>query len=333
MGEHYNHFTLEERCRLRGLLEQGLGPAAIARRLGRHRATINREIARNRCVVGGYRPESADNFAWARKLRGSRIGRSIPLRTYVADRLAMGWSPEQIVGRMELEGAEHRISVESIYRYVWSLEGRKAGLPRLLRQRKRKRGRGRRRGTRLPIPDRVPIHERPEEANLRSEIGHWEGDVMHFRKGGQALLTLEDRASRLTLGRRLLSMDADGCARAIIAELEPLPPPARRTLTCDNGGEFAAHGRVSAWTEVAAYFCDPGCPGQRGSIENTHGCLRVSLPRRTNLAEISDAELAKRIHNHNTKPRKCLGWRTPLEAFARGLAAELRRGFPVALGT
>jgi IS30 family transposase len=310
----------------------GLGVAEIARRLGRHRATIYREIERNRCIVGGYRPESADNRAWARKLRGSRIARSILLRQHVEDRLAMGWSPEQIVGRMELEGSEHRISVESIYRHVWSLEGRKAGLPRLLRQRKRKRGRGRRRGTRVPIPDRVPIHDRPENANLRSEIGHWEGDVMHFRKGADALLTLEDRCSRLTLARRLRGMDADGCARAIIAELKPLPPPARRSLTCDNGGEFADHARVTAWTEVAAYFCDPGCPGQRGSIENTHGRLRKPLPRRTQLAEIPDAEIARLVHNLNTTPRKCLGWRTPLEVFNRQLAAELRRGFPVALG-
>jgi IS30 family transposase len=167
MGENYSHWTLEERCRLRGLLEMGMGVSAIARRLGRHRSTIYREIERNRCVVGGYRPESADYRAGARKRRGSRIARSIPLRACVEDRLAMGWSPEQIVGRMELEGSEHRISVESIYRHVWSLEGRKAGLPRLLRQRKRKRGRGRRRGTRLPIPDRVPIRDRPEKANLR----------------------------------------------------------------------------------------------------------------------------------------------------------------------
>ena len=97
---------------------------------------------------------------------------------------------------------------------------------------------------------------------------------MHFRKGAEALLTLEDRCSRLTLARRLRGMDADGCARAIIAELKPLPPPARRTLTCDNCSEFAAHARVTARTEIAAYFCDPGCPGQRGSIENTHGRLR-----------------------------------------------------------
>ena len=146
---------------------------------------------------------------------------------------------------MEREAAEHRIGVEFIYRYVWSLEGRKAGLPGLLRQRKRRRGRGRRRGSRLPIPNRVPIQARPENANLRSEIGHWEGDVMHFRKGGQALLTLEDRASRLTLARRLRGMGAGDCARAIVAELLPLPPPARRTLTCDNGGEFAHHEHVT----------------------------------------------------------------------------------------
>ena len=102
-----------------------------------------------------------------------------------------------------------------------------------------------------------------------------------------------------------------------------MPPPARRTLTCDNGGEFAAHGRVTAWTEVAAYFCDPGCPGQRGSIENTHGRLRVPLPRSIKLAEIPDAEIAGLLHNLNTTPRQCLGWRTPLEAFNQQLAAEL----------
>ena len=333
MGQDYSHWTLDERCRLCGLLEMGLGLDEIARRLNRHRSTVYREIRRNRCVVGGYRPQSADNRARARKQRGSRIGRSTPLRTRVETGLAMGWSPEQIVGRMEREAAEHRIGVESIYRYVWSLEGRKAGLPGLLRQRKRRRGRGRRRGSRLPIPNRVPIQARPENANLRSEIGHWEGDVMHFRKGGQALLTLEDRASRLTLARRLRGMGAGDCARAIVAELLPLPPPARRTLTCDNGGEFAHHEHVTLWTEIAAYFCDPGCPGQRGSIENTHGRMRRRLPRRTNLAEVTDADIARLVRSLNTTPRKCLDWSTPLEAFSRGLADELRRNFTVALGT
>ena len=92
-------------------------------------------------------------------------------------------------------------------------------------------------------------------------------------------------------------------ARAILAELLPLPPPARRTLTCDNGGEFAHHEHVTLWTEIAAYFCDPGCPGQRGSIENTHGRMRRRLPRRTNLAEVTDADIARLVRSLNT--RRC----------------------------
>ncbi len=109
MGTRYSHLALEERCRLRGLMEMGLGVGEIARRLGRHRATIHREVDRNRCA-DGYRPDSAARRAWARKLRGSRIERSTRLRAYVEDRLAMGWSPEQIAGRMELEDLEHATS-------------------------------------------------------------------------------------------------------------------------------------------------------------------------------------------------------------------------------
>lgn len=315
MGQHYSHWTLEERCRLRGLMEMGLGETEIARRLGRHRSTVNREIARNGRVDGGYTPEGASRKAWARKLRGSRILRSTRLRAHVEGRLAMGWSPEQIARRMELEGAEHRLSPESIYRHVWSPEGRKAGLPRHLAQRKRRRGRPRgRTGSRIFIPDRVSIHARPLAADLRSELGHWEGDLMLFR-GKEALLTLQERRSRLTLARRLHGKQAEGTARSIIAELGPLPPPARRTLTHDNGCEFAKHARVTKRTDMAVYFCDPGCPGQRGSIENTNGRLRRWLPRGLDLAHTPDAEIRRLVRNLNATPRKCLGWRTPMEVF------------------
>ena len=105
--QRYSHLTLEERCRLRGMMEMGLSISEIARRLGRHRSTIQRELARNRCV-DGYRPDSAARRAWARKLRGSKIARSTRLRAHVEDRLAMGWSPEQIAGRMELDGVGAR---------------------------------------------------------------------------------------------------------------------------------------------------------------------------------------------------------------------------------
>ncbi len=208
---------------MRGMMEMGLSISEIARRMGRHRSTIRRELARNRCA-DGYRPDSAGRRAWARKLRGSKIARSTRLCAHVEDRLAMGWSPEQIAGRMELEGSEHAISAESIYRHAYSAAGRRAGLPRLLAQRKPKRGRRRRNGRREPaIPNRTPIHQRPTKAHLRSQFGHWEGDLMHFRRQRDILLTLQERRSRLTLARRLLSKDADLTAKAIAAELGGLP--------------------------------------------------------------------------------------------------------------
>ena len=117
MGQRYSHLNLEGRCRLRGMMEMRLSISEIARRMGRHRSTIQRELERNRCA-DGYRPDSAGRRAWARKLRGSKIACSTRLRAHVEDRLAMGWSPEQIAGRMELDGSEHRVSAESIYRHA-----------------------------------------------------------------------------------------------------------------------------------------------------------------------------------------------------------------------
>jgi transposase, IS30 family len=232
MGTRYSHLSLEERCRLRGMMEMGLSVSEIARRLGRHRSTAQRELARNRCA-NGYRPDSAQRRAFARKLRGSKIARCTRLRIHIEDRLAMGWSPEQIAGRMEQEGTEHAISVESIYRHAHSPAGRRAGLPRMLAQRKPKRGRRRRNGRREPtIPNRTPIHQRPTKAHLRSQFGHWEGDLMNFRRQRDILLTLQERRSRLTLARRLHGKDAELTAEAITGELGGCRPgPAARSPT------------------------------------------------------------------------------------------------------
>jgi IS30 family transposase len=322
MGKKYGHLSLEERCRLRGLLEIGVSVGEIARRLGRHRSTIYREMQRNRCA-DGYRPDSAGRRAWARKLRGSKIERSTRLRVHVEDRLAMGWSPEQIAGRMELEEVEHAVSAESIYRHVYSPAGLRAGLPRLLAQRKPKRGRRRRNGRREPAINRTPIHQRPTKAHLRSQFGHWEGDLMHFRRQRDILLTLQERRSRLTLARRILSKDADLTAQTIAAELGGLPATARRTITHDNGGEFARHEAVTDAIGLLAYFCDPRSPWQQGSIENANGRLRRDLPRKTSLEGYTDADIDDVIWNLNATPRKCLSYRTPIEAFAVNLGVAL----------
>jgi transposase, IS30 family len=215
-------------------------------------------------------------------------------------------------------------SAESIYRHVYSPNGRRAGLPRLLAQRKAKRGRRRRNGQREPsIPNRTPIHHRPTKAHLRSQFGHWEGDLMHFRRQRDILLTLQERRTRLTLARRLLDKDAKLTADAIAEELGGLPAKARRTITHDNGGEFARHKAVQAAIGRRAYFCDPHSPWQRGSIENAHGRIRRDLPRKTSLGAYTDADINDVIWNLNATPRKGLGYRTPIEAFAANLSVAL----------
>src|SRR5512144_2784013 len=323
MGTRYSHLSLEERCRLRGLMEMGFSRGEIARRLGRHRSTLHREVVRNRCVKA-YRPDSADRRAWARKLRGSKIERSPHLRACIEDRLAMGWSPQQIAGRMDLENAEHGVSVESIYRHVYSPAGRRARLPHQLAQRKAKRGRRRRNGRREPaIPNRTPIHQRPTKAHLRSQFGHWEGDLMHFRRQRDILLTLQERKSRLTLARRLSGKDASVAAKTTAEELTGLPASARRTITYDNGGEFARHEDVTQKIGLRAYFCDQHSPWQRGGIENANGRLRRDLARNTSLDGYTDADITDLIWNLNSTPRKCLGYQTPIEVFAANLGVAL----------
>ena len=136
---------------------------------------------------------------------------------------------------MELEGSECAISAESIYRHAYSPAGRRAGLPRLLAQCKPKRGRRRRNGRREPaIPNRTPIHQRPTKAHLRSQFGHWEGDLMHFRRQRDILLTLQERRSRLTLTRRLQGKDADLTAQAMPRSWADCPPLVCYTITHDN---------------------------------------------------------------------------------------------------
>ena len=325
MGQIYKQLTLEERCRLRGLIEMGLPKTEIARRLGRHRSTIDRELERN-SNVDGYRPDTADRRAWARRLRGSRIERSTRLVAHIEDRLAMGWSPEQIAGRMELDGVEHGVCTESIYRHIFSPTGRRAGLPKLLPQRKSRRGRRARNGRRAPaIPNRKPIFQRPKSAEDRQEFGHWEGDLMHFRRQRDILLTLQERSTRLTLARRLLSKDASDTADAIVDELRGLPTKALRTITHDNGGEFARHETVKARIGLAAYFCDPHSPWQRGGIENGNGLVRRDLPRNINLSDYTDTDIDDIVWILNSTPRKCLGFQTPIEAFAQHLGVALEK--------
>lgn len=166
----------------------------------------------------------------------------------------------------------------------------------------------------------MSIHERPKAANDRRETGHWEGDLMLFGGQRQALLTMTERKSRLLFARKLPDRKAETTADIIKEILLLVPERARKTITFDNGGEFYGHQKLPLRT----YFCDPHSPWQRGSIENANGILRRSLPRKTTINLWRHHDIDDIVWTYNTTPRKCLGFLTPLEAFAKdqGVALE-----------
>jgi IS30 family transposase len=319
MGKHYGQLDLDERIELSRLHEDGKAPSEIARIMGRHRSTITRELKRNSLPKGGYRPASADRITLSRRRRLSRIERLSPLRDHVDDHLAMGWSPEQIAGRLRLEGSQHRVSHESIYRYIYRPKVKPKRLYRYLARAKARRGRRYFKQRREPIAGRRSIHERPQAIENREAFGHWEGDLMQFRTQRGNLLTLVERQTGLTLARGLPSKTAEATAASLTGLLSALPAPARRSITFDNGSEFAEHQKLEKDLGMLTYFCDPHSPWQRGSIENANGILRRDLPRKTQFTDYSEQDIQDIVWANNTTPRKRLGYLTPAEAFLNQL--------------
>ena len=319
MGKHYGQLDLDERIELCRHHDAGKALSEIARIMGRHRSTIGRELRRNRLPKSGYKPASADRIALSRCRRCSRIERLSPLRDHIGDHLAMGWSPEQIAGRLRLEGSEHRVSHESIYRYIYRPKVRSKKLHRYLARAKTTRGRRYFKRRREAIPGRRSIHERGQYIDNRSEFGHWEGDLMQFRTQRGNLVTLVERQTRLTLARGLRSKTAEATAVKLTGLFAGLPEAARRSITFDNGSEFAEHHKLEKDLGMLTFFCDPHSPWQRGSIENANGILRRDLPRKTDFTDYSEADIQDIVWANNTTPRKCLGYLTPAEAFLHQL--------------
>jgi IS30 family transposase len=287
--------------------------------MGRSASTVSRELQRNALPRGGYKPGLADRMALYRCSRQSRIERLNPLRTHVADRLAMGWSPEQIAGRLRLEKSEHTLGVETIYRFIYRPAVRREKLHRFLPRAKASRGRRYFKRRRVPIEGRRSIHERPQTVSSRDEFGHWEGDLMQFRTQRGNLLTVCERKTRFVLTAPLKTKTAAETGKAIIEVLGGLPEGARKTMTFDNGGEFGQHQHMEATLGVAAYFCDPHSPWQRGTIENTNGILRRDMPRKTDITNYTARDIGEITWAVNSTPRKCLGYKTPAEAFIQNL--------------
>lgn len=312
----YSQLSMEERCSIARLHEGGQSIRQIAATLDRQPSTIARELKRNSGARVGYQPAYAQAQAEARRWTGARLDRDDVLREAVLDRLALGWSPEQVAGRLARDEGRRVISHETIYRFVYDQLRRtndrrwRFYLPRA----KYKRG-WRTRGGWPRYTGRPSIHDRPDRVANRKQPGHWEADAMIFSTPGQAILIAHERHSRLTIAMRQPSLKAEPVASALVGMLRPMPNGLRRSITFDNGTEFSRHHRIASQLGLEAYFCDPRAPWQKGGVENAIGRLRRSLPRKTNLDTLSPNDIDAIIKSYNNTPRKCLGFLTPAEIF------------------
>ena len=324
----YKHLSYEEREAIARLRVDGLSPGQIARTLGRHRSTIWRELQRNANKGGSYHPVSAEGHYLARRQRLRLRERCKELATFVIERLHENWTPEQIAGwlRSRAEKALRYVSHETIYAWIHSRARRTDKLWKLLPRGRARRGRRRARAGKPLIKDRIPIAERPEKINRRIEGGHWEGDLMFCRKS-KPILVLTERKSRFVIIARLKSKNAEDTARVIMNIFRQLDERLRRSITFDNGTEFARHTLLREALNMATWFCDAYASWQKGAVENMNGRLRRDLPRKIDPDSLSDEDLQDIALMHNLTPRKCLHFKTPVQAILSQLGINARISF------
>jgi len=309
--------TMEEREVISQMRYAGESRATIARRLGRHKSTIGRELTRN---VGGdgYSAVTAQKKAVERR-RGRPLQRKMDrpeVSEAVRRGLARSWSPDQVAGRLRREGRgdrSHCVSHQTIYDWIKRDEHREhweGFLRRAGRRRPKHDRRGKLKGT-------VSVADRPKAVDERRRFGDWEGDTVVGARRRGALVTHVERKSGFLLTAKLPEKKAHAVTRATRRLFAPLPPGLRRTLTLDNGKEFARHEAMARQNNLRVYFADPYAAWQRGANENTNGLLRQYFPKGTDFTRVSHQELRRVADEVNDRPRKRLGYQTPREVLQR----------------
>ncbi len=316
----YTHLTSFERGEIYGLLKAQKSMAYIARHLGRDRSTVTRELRRNG-TSSGYNTQKAQQKYRERReeCRPAKKMDHLPLWNHVIDKVGDKIPPEAIAGRLPLDhpnDPKMRISHEAIYQAIYGdkrLHFLIKDLPQT-RPKRRKRGQGKtRRGP--SIPNRVGIEQRPKEVEERARFGDWEGDLVVGAGQQGYIATLVERKSRMLLSRKLDSKHADTTANAIIDAFMDVPKSWAKTITFDNGTEFASHEKIAVATGATTYFAAPYASYQRGTNENTNGLIRRYLPKNMSFAQLDQKQLDRIVEQLNNRPRKTLGYRTPNEVF------------------
>lgn len=326
MPKQYNHLNQEERELIAQYRYEGKSIGFIAGALDRNKSSISRELSRNASTeYNRYTPCRAHARAehrWVKVHQRPRLKNDL-IRQYVVANLEEGWSPEQIAGRLPIDHPGQFISHEAIYQFIYDLqtEIRLELIQHLRRAHKKRKAKGiGRKEKKTKIPNRIPIDARPKSVEDRKQYGHWEGDTLISRKSKVALHTIVERKSRLLLLSKLDRKSATETSKTIIRRLGKLPAKGRRTLTLDNGTENANHEKVTSKIGMKCYFARPYASWQRGTNENINGLVRWYLPKGTDFSKINKDQLKLIERLINNRPRKCLGYKTPLEVAASSVA-------------
>ena len=290
----------------------------IAKELGRSVSTIGREVKRNSFKGKVYEPLHA--HAKAMRKRGKAYDAKHPLKSpkvfsYVIDKLRDGWSPEQIAGRLRVEYPKDEswhVCHETIYRFIYSVKQKdKMYWEYLRRKQKARRVRSGRKVQCVRIPDRVSIHQRPDEVEKRKVVGHWEGDSIVGKGHTSGLHTEYERVASFTRLEKLSRINADETLSAMKKIFDPLPKKMKRSTTLDNGSEMVKHNEAGLDT----YFADPYSACQRGGNENANLWVRYYFPKGTDFSKVSDEEVKSVEWELNNRPRKRLRFKTPMEVW------------------
>ena len=326
----YTHLTEQERYVI-SHLRTTFSIREIARRLNRHHSTISRELKRAK----SRHPYTVYWYDWtqplalekSRRPRHFRRQSNSRLVKYVEVRLRKQWSPEEISSRLSVDYPNNenmRVSHETIYRWVY-LDATVAGdLYLNLRRRRKKRRRQKRYGKGHRFAGRKCITQRPLIVDDRQRYGDWEGDTIEGKKSSGYIATVVERKSRYLLANKLESKMAATLTAQGIKSFRSIPRKMRKTLTVDNGSEFAQFKEYEEKTGLDIYFAKPYSPWQRGANENTNGLLRQYFPKGSDFKKVTEEDVRQAVERLNNRPRKCLKYRTPNEVFwksARGALA------------
>lgn len=320
MKQKYKHLTQDERYSIERMRKAGYKQNAIAELLDRSEGTISREIRRN-MGKRGYRSGQAGDVAAQRRLESRKAKRfTAAVQKAVESYLQEDYSPEQVTGFMRRQG-EDTVSHERIYQHIYA--DFKAGgdlhkhLRRKRKRRKRRLGRPDKRGA---IVNRVSIEDRPASVDSKYYYGDWEGDLIMGGKHQGAVLTLAERKTQLCLMYPLESKRSDEVQAAMIKVLQPFVGKIR-SITLDNGKEFAGHEGVSEALGTQVYFAHPYSSWERGLNENTNGLIRQYLKKGESLLGLSLEECNRIADKLNDRPRKTLGFVAPIELYHKLIAS------------